>query len=95
MTFETRHPAEHEEDAGSKWIVNSKRSRVGGEICVIRESNTFGQRSWGWFGTNKILIISECHWLILDSVWEELLVLAQKIANDLNDKERDKCSTRH
>ena len=68
------------------WLVQVKGDRCSGswEISVVRVNNEHGQRSWGWFGDDKLLVSHNggpCHWPICQFVWERQI----KIANDLCD----------
>ena len=73
----------------SKWIVQS----FGGpnlnsfEISVIRSANIHGQRSYGWFGEDKLLISHNggpCTWPVTESVWKRLLQVAEETASEMN-----------
>jgi len=81
----------------SKWIVHSKLTRAitepaSFEICVVREDNWLGQKSYGWFGGEKLLISHNggpCQWPLHPKVLKKLLVLAQEVADELNREEEE------
>jgi len=72
-----------------KWVVDVK-GHAGDksfEISVLRDDNEHGKRSYGWFDDNKILITHSggpCHWPLTPMVWEKALILAQEVADELN-----------
>lgn len=77
-----------------KWIVNT----LGGpdreffEISVVRESNQHGQRSYGWFGEDKLLISHNggpCRWGVTSDVWERLIRVANETAEALNTEDTE------
>lgn len=74
------------------WIVSIK----GGagtrsfEIAVVRQSNTHGQGSYGWFDRDKLLITHDggpCNWPLTQRVWDKMLRAAQETADEMNDEE--------
>lgn len=72
-----------------KWIVDIKGAPNQNtfEISVLRESNTHGQNSYGWFGDDKLLISHDggpCHIPVTDMVWNELVEVAHRVARKLN-----------
>ena len=76
----------------NKWIVNIKGSpeKTHFEISVLRENNAFGQRSYGWFDYDKLLISHNggpCGDFVIPVVWDGLVELANKIADQLNASE--------
>jgi len=70
------------------WIVHVKGSADrDGEISVLRESNTHGQRSYGWFGSDKHLIAGgggPCEYTYHPHVWARHLATAKSFADELN-----------
>lgn len=58
------------------------------EISVVRESNAHGQRSWGWFGDDKLLVSHNggpCRDPICGFVWDQQLAIARELCRRLND----------
>ncbi len=57
------------------------------EISVVRESNKHGQRSWGWFGEDKLLVSNNggpCQWPICGFVWDQQMATANELCRRLN-----------
>lgn len=57
------------------------------EISVVRESNKHGQRSWGWFGEDKLLVSHNggpCNWPICGFVWDQQIAIAAELCRRLN-----------
>ena len=57
------------------------------EISVVREDNTHGQSSWGWFDSRKLLISHNggpCSWPIIEFVWDRHVQTAQELCEKLN-----------
>lgn len=57
------------------------------EISVVRASNKHGQRSWGWFDENKLLICHNggpCHDALVPIVWDRMIELAEEVCRHLN-----------
>lgn len=75
----------------AKWVVDTKGGPGGSswELTVLRDDNEHGKRSYGWYDEDKLIISSSTSgsWEIEDFVWRRLLTLAQKLADDLNNKE--------
>ena len=81
-----------------KWVVAAK----GGpderyfEISVLRDDNSLGKESYGWFGSNKLLITHNggpCEWPLTKRVWDKCLKVAEEIAAELNLDEPTSSST--
>ena len=75
------------------WKVNvfGKANSDSFEISVIRDTYKHGMRSYGWFCKDKLLITHNggpCHWALTKQVWKKMLVLAQEVADELNEKEK-------
>jgi hypothetical protein len=73
----------------SKWIVNTKGAaqQKSWEISVVREDNTHGIKSYGWFDENKQLVSSSggpSHTPISPVMWDMLVEVAEKYAQTLN-----------
>jgi len=76
-----------------KWQVHTKGGpeEAPFEICVIREDNEHGKRSYGWFGGHKRLISSSggpCRDVVTWDVWTLLFDVAQKTADRLNAQDK-------
>ena len=77
----------------AKWVVHTKGGYTtqSYEVCVIRDDNTHGKRSYGWIGKDKIHIGSDggpCRYSIQHKmIWDGLLELAHKVADHLNAEE--------
>lgn len=76
-----------------KWIVHTKGAagEEGFEISVLREDNTHGQRSYGWFDKDKLLISHNggpCDWPVIPLVWDMLVKVAEDVAKRMNEEER-------
>lgn len=74
------------------WEVQIKGEKCTGdfEITVIRQSNDHGHRSWGWMDDNKLLISHSggpCTWPLTEKVWDKMIILANEVAKELNQKE--------
>ena len=56
------------------------------EISVVRITNTHGQRSWGWFDAEKILVNSGHHraWPMAEWVWNQQISMANELCRRLN-----------
>lgn len=70
-----------------KWMAHSKGCPGDSsfEIAVIRENNTHGLRSFGWFDEDKLLISeSGGPWSVTDHVWGELMEVARRVADFMN-----------
>lgn len=75
--------------ADGHWIVHTKgaANQPAFEISVLRENNRHGIASYGWFGSDKLLISHNggpCHWPVTQQVWNELLGVAERVAASLN-----------
>lgn len=60
------------------------------EISVVREDNTHGRKSWGWFGKNKFLVSHNggpCSWSLAPGLGGVMVKIAQDYAESLNSKE--------
>lgn len=60
------------------------------EISIVRESNKHGQRSWGWFDEDKLLVShngGHCSWPLTEKVWDKMIVLANDVCKELNAEE--------
>lgn len=69
------------------WVVNTfgGSSLTSFEISVVREENTQGRKSWGWFGKDKLLISQgDPGQMANPNIWIKLCALAQEIADELN-----------
>jgi len=55
------------------------------EISVVREDDTHGHESWGWFSDTKLLISHDgnCSGLT-EKVWDKMVKLAHEVADELN-----------
>ena len=76
----------------NKWIVNVKGSANSSafEICVVRENNTHGIKSYGWFDENKLLISHNggpCTWPLIPLVWNKMIKIANEVVIELNTSE--------
>lgn len=76
----------------AKWIVDVKGAACeeGFEISVLRDDNTHGKRSYGWFDRNKLLISHNggpCRWPLTQKVWDKMVALAHEVADELNAEE--------
>lgn len=74
------------------WEVNVKGKKCAKdfEISVIRKSNDFGHRSYGWFDTTKLLICHNggpCHHKLTEKVWDKMIALAHEVAAEMNHEE--------
>lgn len=71
-----------------KWRVQVKGECTGSwEISVVREDNSHGMLSWGWFDDKKILISHNggpCRWPIPKYVFDANIMIANEICNALN-----------
>lgn len=75
-----------------RWIVKvfGRAGAESFEISVVRSDNEHGQKSYGWFDENKLLISHNggpCHWPVIKPVWDRLIKAAQEVADELNAKE--------
>ena len=75
-----------------KWKVQvfGKRGAKEWEISVVKESNTHGQQSWGWFGPDKIRISDNggpYHHAIPGYLFDQQIELAQRVCDRLNNGE--------
>lgn len=73
----------------SKWVVGIKGgpNNSAFEISVLRDNYDLGKRSYGWFGSNKLLIsVSGCGTAehLIKLVWDKQIKLAHEVANELN-----------
>jgi hypothetical protein len=60
------------------------------EICVIKESDRHGHKSYGWFGETKLLISDSggpCKNIVSEMIWNKLVKVAQEVAEELNKQE--------
>jgi len=77
----------------AKWVAHTKGGYTtdGFEVCVIREDNTHGKRSYGWMGRDKIHISDSggpCRNRVANKmIWDGLVELAHKVADELNRQE--------
>lgn len=76
----------------NKWVVNKKGGPGSSnfEISVIRNNNTHGKQSYGWFGPDKLLITHNggpCSWPLIKLVWRKQVALAEEVAAELNREE--------
>ena len=74
---------------GHRWVVLIRGGplRSPFEIAVVREDNTHGQLSYGWFDERKLLISHNggpCSWPVTDAVWHRLVKVAEETAAELN-----------
>lgn len=76
----------------AKWVVNKKGSYdTSFEISVLRDDNSRGKVSYGWFGRDKKLISHDggpCAVRVHKDVWREMLKMADRIANKWNTEEQ-------
>lgn len=78
-----------------KWIVQLLGGDRGGfELSVVRSGNKHGQRSYGWFGPNKVCIAS--HMSVYNGEWHPraqaaaiamLRTVAENLAREWNEKD--------
>ena len=73
----------------NKWKVQvfGEKHSESWEISVIHVDNDHGQRSWGWFDSNKFLISHNggpCQWAIPGFVFDQQLIIAEEVARRLN-----------
>lgn len=71
------------------WKVHTKgeSNKIPWEICVIKESNSRGYKSFGWFNERKILIAHNggpCSDTVSEFIWNKLVRVAQEVADELN-----------
>lgn len=75
----------------SKWEVHTKGGPgTGFEICVIREDNAHGHKSYGWYGADKIFISDfggPCTTKVDKRIWDKLVKVAQEVAAEFNELE--------
>lgn len=76
----------------NEWKVQIKGERCSGswEISVVHIDNIHGQRSWGWINNKKLLVShngSPCDWPICGFVWDQQVLLAEKLCAKLNSGE--------
>ena len=67
--------------------VFGERCGRGWEISVVRDNNKHGQRFWGWFGEEKLLVshnVGPCDWPICGFVWDQQLTIANELCRRLN-----------
>lgn len=60
------------------------------EISIVRKSNKLGQRSYGWFDENKLLVSSSggpCHDILTEKIWDKMVLLAQDVCAQMNKEE--------
>ena len=74
------------------WMVQIKGERCSNswEISVVRVDNHHGQRSWGWFDDNKLLISHNggpCSWPIVGYVFDQNVKIAEEVCRRLNNGE--------
>ena len=77
------------------WTVHSKGAPNSRhyEICVITEDNTHGRKSYGWAGPQKKMVSTSggpCHETVDEWLWEQLMGVAQKLADKLNSEEPER-----
>ena len=75
----------------AKWVVEIKgqAGAEGFEIAVLRDDNTHGKRSYGWFGDDKLLITHNggpCRWPLTQKVWDKQVAVAHEVAAELNEE---------
>ena len=73
----------------SPWIAHAKGGPASSsfEIAVVRENNTHGIASYGWFDERKLLVSHNggpCRWGVTKPVWDKLIALAEYEAARLN-----------
>lgn len=74
----------------NKWIVNVKGNHNSGEISIVRDNNSHGKRSYGWFGDDKILVFSSggpCQDKTTTRIFAKLIELAKEEAELMNEEE--------
>ena len=72
-----------------KWKVQIKGERCSKswEISVVRIDNALGQRSWGWFGEDKLLVSHNggpCRWPICGLAFDAQIIIANEMCRRLN-----------
>tara|TARA_R110000765_G_scaffold242879_2_gene345345 strand:+ start:253 stop:735 length:483 start_codon:yes stop_codon:yes gene_type:complete len=71
----------------AKWYVNVK-GQAGKDcfqISIVRDDNTHGKKSGGWFNDDEKLLISSYTYAHLTTrVWDKMIKLAQETADELN-----------
>jgi hypothetical protein len=75
-----------------KVVVKGGPNRRGWEISVVKLTNTHGQRSYGWFGDEKIMIGSSggpCDDMVSEFVWNKLVGLAEEVSDRMNWGQQD------
>jgi hypothetical protein len=76
----------------SKWLVQVFGERCGQawEISVVREDNSHGRKSWGWFDESKLLVSDNggpCRDPICGFVWDQQIIIAEELCRRLNAEE--------
>lgn len=76
-----------------KWIPNiiGRKGKRNFEISVVQASNAVGRKTVGMFGANKLLISHSGHPMappLHPDVWDEVVNVAEKIAEKLNEESR-------
>lgn len=57
------------------------------EISVVREDNSHGRRSWGWFDDRKLLVSHNggpCQWPLAPGLGPVMVELANRLCDFLN-----------
>ena len=76
----------------AKWVVEIKGAADCGTfaISVLRDNNTHGKRSYGWFNEDKLLITHNGgpgQWPLTQFVWDKAVKVAREVAVELNTPE--------
>lgn len=76
----------------NRWLVQVKGNPDGEEweISVVKSNNLHGQRSWGWFDEDKLLVSHNggpCKWPLASGLGDKMVKLAGDLARELNSKE--------
>ena len=75
------------------WVVDVKGKPDGDtwEIAVIRESDSFGLQSWGWFSKDKLLVSHSggpWNWPLAPGLGSVMVQIAKDYAAKLNAEEK-------
>lgn len=72
-----------------QWLVQvfGEKCSHSWEISVVRCDNIHGQRSWGWFGEDKLLVSHNggpSHTPLCEFVWDRQMQIAYDLCAELN-----------
>lgn len=90
MEHKSNNPAGEQTAEWTVQVFGERCSRAW-EISVVRQSNEIGQRSWGWFDDDKLLVSHNggpCHWPINGFVWDQQIAIAKELCRRLNAGEK-------